>query len=145
MASYPANLPRAAQIQVSGSAVTWGSNSAGFNGYIWLGLELPNGYSQPTLVNSYITQQLGRFIKVPIVNGSVDQTTGVPWNQDIDPPGTAYVAYFVDNNNVTIAPAVSTAVPFTIASGNYFITVPALPSPSYSGVTPPIPQVSSQP
>jgi hypothetical protein len=143
--SIVSGVPRAAQLQTNPTQVTWGSNSAGFNGYVWLGLELPNGYSQPTLVNSYVTQQLGRYIKVPIVNGSIDQTTGVPWNSDIDPPGTAYVAYYCDNNNTIIAPATSTASAFTINSGMYTLTVPALPSPSYSGVSLPVPQVSSQP
>lgn len=137
--------PRAAQFTTNPATVTWGSNSAGFNGYVFLGLELPNGYSQPTIFNSYIPQQFSRYIKVPIINGAIDTTTGAFWNSDIDPPGTSYVAYFCDNNNAIIAPVSGSATLFTIANSTYQLNVPALPSPSYSGVTPPIPQTSSQP
>jgi len=137
------NLPRAAQLSTIPATVTWQSGQ-NFDGYVWMGLVLPNGYSQPTLVNSYIVQQLPNFTKVPIVNGAIDNTTGVFWNSDIDPPGTHYVAYFMDNNNALIAPSSGTATPFSIGGSVATITVPTLPQPVYSAAAP-VPQTSTFP
>lgn len=128
----------------SPNPVVW-SGGGNFNGYLFLALQLPQGYSQPTLINSYVQQQLGRYIRVPIVNGTIDTTTAIPWNSDIDPPDTAYVAYFFDNSNALIAPTSGSASPFSVGSATFTINVPSLPRPNYSGVTPPVPQVSSHP
>lgn len=138
-------VPRAAQLSTNPATITWQSTSIGFNGYVWIGLNLPDGYSQPSLFNSYITQQLPRFIKVPIVNGTIDTTTGVPYTSDIDPPGTNYVAYYMDNNNAIIAPTSGSASPFSIGNSIQVLTVPPLPLPSYASATEPIPQTSTYP
>ena len=137
------NLPRAAQLSTIPATVQWQSGQ-NFDGYVWMGLVLPNGYSQPTVVNSYIIQQFPVFTKVPIVNGAIDNTTGVFWNSDIDPPGTQYVAYYMDNNNALIAPTSGTAMPFSIGGSVATLTVPTLPQPVYSAANP-VPQVSSFP
>ena len=138
-------VPRAAQLSTNPAQITWQSTSIGFNGYVWIGLNLPNGYSQPSLFNSYITQQLPRFIKVPIVNGTIDSTTQVPYSSDIDPPGTNYVAYYMDNNNAIIAPTSGSASPFSISNSTYTLVVPTLPLPSYTSAVEPVPQTSSYP
>lgn len=137
------NLPRAAQLSTIPATVVWQSGQ-NFNGYVWIGLQLPNGYSQPTLVNSYIIQQLPRYTKVPIVNGVIDTTTGIFWNSDVDPPGTNYEAYFMDNNNVIIAPVSGSATPFSIGASVATLTVPTLTMPVYSQ-TQPVPQTSTFP
>lgn len=142
MSTIPTGVPRAAQLQTSPTIITWVSGQY-FNGYVWLGVEVPNGYSQLTLTNSYVPQQLPRYIKVPIINGTIDTTTGVPWTSDIDPPGTNYVAYFCDNNNAVIAPTSGSASPFSVAGSTYTINVPTLTMPSYSGQVPPTPQISA--
>ncbi len=137
-----AGVPRTAQLATNPNPVVWNSGQ-GFNGYVWLAVNLPSGYSQLTMFNSYVTQALPLYIKVPIVNGTIDTTTGVPWNSDIDPPGTSYYAYFCDNNNAVIAPTSGSASPFSVGSSQYTLTVPTLSVPSYASSTPPTPQTSA--
>lgn len=135
-------VPRAAQLSAV-STISWASGTP-FNGAVWVGLNLPTGYSQPSLANSYIPQQLPKYIRVPIVNGVIDSTTGVPWNSDIDPPGTSYVVYYIDNNNAVIAPASGTASTFSIGSATQVLTVPTLAQPTISGSSV-FPQTSTAP
>lgn len=113
-----------------------------YDGYVFFGLKMPTGYSQPTLFGAVVRQTLPRYIKCPIVNGQIDQTTGLPWNSDIDPPGTGWVAYFYDNSDMLIAPGSGSAVAFSVAASAYTLSVPAggLPAPSQTSATTPIPQ-----
>lgn len=136
-------VPRSAVLSTSPGTVQWASGN-NFNGYVWIGLILPTGYSQPTLFNSFIPQQLPRYVKVPVINGAIDTTTAIPWTSDIDPPGSSYVAYWMDNNNTLIAPASGTASAFQITGSSMTLTVPTLTMPVYSAAAP-VPQTSATP
>lgn len=137
--------PRTAILSTSPATVTWASGQL-FNGYAWFGLVLPNsasGYSyKPQLYNALRRQELPRFVKCPIVAGVIDSSTQLFWNNDIDPPGTTYVAYYLDDNNVLIAPASGSATPFSVGSATQVLTVPTLNVPAYTSQQVPSPQTS---
>jgi hypothetical protein len=120
---------------ISGSPI-W-SNSTPFDGYLYLGLTLPqdaNG-QWPTLTFAAQNppQRLPIWTVVPIVAGVFDQNTKVWQNSTLDPPNTQYVAYWYDLNKRRIFPAIgATPTPFTIATDPYPIALPTLTIPSTS-------------
>ena len=134
----PNGIPRAAQLTTSPFPVTWTSSSHNFDGYVVFGVVLPSAYSQPTLFGAVVRQTMPRYIKCPVVNGQIDQTTGIPWNSDVDPPGTAWVAYWYDNSDNLINPQSGSAVAFSVGASAYTLVPPALPLPVGSNT--PVPQ-----
>ena len=120
--------------------MTWQSSTTNFDGYVWFGLTMPTGYSQPTLFAAVVRQTLPRYIKCPVVNGAIDQTTGIPWNSDIDPPETGWVAYWFDNSDNLIAPGSGSATAFSIGTSSYTLVPPTLTMPSLASATTPLPQ-----
>lgn len=155
MAFQPGSqIPQVSQLSTSPNPVVWQDGSL-FDGYLWLGLVLPNPgpgmsasavpYTSPYLWAANRAQKLPQYIKVPIINGSIDQGTQIFFNANIDPPGTTYVAYWFDRNGAMIAPANGSAVPFSVTQTSTTLMVPTLPLPNYSGAPAPTPQFSSQP
>lgn len=137
------STPQAPQsAQVNTNNLVEYSDTTPFNGFLWLGLELPSAgtYTQPTLWNSYRYTQLPRYIQIPIIAGQIDQTTQVFLTTQQEPPGTQYVAYWFDAEGNLIAPTSGTATPFSITDITYIITPPTLNKPSYSGAVPPTPE-----
>lgn len=147
-------VPQASQLTTSPTTVVWSDGSL-FDGYLWVGVVLPTPgpgqsasavpYTTPFLWAASRAQALPQYVKVPIVNGLIDQTTQLFFNANMDPPGTSYVAYWFDRNNAMIAPANGAATPFTVTSLTTTITVPTLTLPNYSGAVAPVPQFSSNP
>ena len=116
------------------------SNGSRFDGYVWIGITLPAtpaGIDAPYLWASQRRQNLPRLIKVPIVNGQIDQTTQLFYNSTMNPPGTTYVAYYYSQDDVLIAPSSGTATPFSVSASPTTLTVPTLTVPSV--FTPPTP------
>lgn len=128
--------PSVATFVSSPGTIAW-SDGTLFDGYVWLGLQLPTG-DAPYLFNSTRPQQLPPYTRIPIIGGQLDNNTGVFYNSNLQPPGTRYVAYYFDSNNVLIAPASGTATPFAVSATPVTLTVPTLTVPALG--TAPVPQ-----
>jgi hypothetical protein len=121
--------PRTAQLITSPGIVTW-SNGYIFDGFLWLGLSLPTGYTNIKCFGSQLPQEIPRYIKVPIIAGQLDQTTQIFYTTDMDPPATQYFAYWFDRNNQLITPDPGTAVGFVVSTPVVTIAIPTLTLPS---------------
>lgn len=130
--------PRTAKI-VTAAEIQW-SDGKPFDGYLWLGLRLPNNYNEPRLWAANVLQKLPQFTKIPIVEGVLDTDSAVFFNEDLDPPNTTYFAYWFDQHDRLIAPTSGTAVGFSITADPHTITPPTLTVPSYAGATDPTPE-----
>lgn len=143
------NTPRLSTIYTNPTSVTWSDGLTFFDGFLWIGIGLPSGgqsafqWVTPYMIALMRYQALPAFIKIPIVNGAIDQTTQLMWNQDINPPGTNYVAYWFATDGTLITPASGSATPFTISSLTTTINVPTLTIPS--SPLDPIPQTGFTP
>lgn len=137
MANVSVPSPQVAGLATSPAQVLW-SNGEPFDGYVWLGLVLPVGYTATFLWATQRPLQLPQFIKVPIIGGIIDPTTQIYYNANLNPANTSYVAYFFDRIDNLIAPASGTAVPFTVTANPTTLVVPALTIPAAG--TPPVPQ-----
>ncbi len=128
--------PQSSQLITSPQYVRWDDDTL-FDGYVWLGVRLPDCscHAFPYLWAAYRLQRLPQFIRVPVVNGQIDQSTQCFFTSNLNPPGCAYVAYWFSQDNVLIAPAANTATPFTVTTATTTLTVPTLPVPD-PGVPP---------
>ncbi len=134
------SAPQSVTFLTSPATVTYADGSP-FNGFVWLGLDLPVGYTKAALWNSQKHQSLPLYVEVCITGGIIDNTTQAFCNPSIEPQNTQYVAYYFDKLKTLIAPASGTATPFTIPNqiGSYTLTVPTLANRT-PGITPPVPE-----
>lgn len=123
--------PQASQLATNPTYVKWDDGTL-FDGYVWLGLRLPDCscHEFPYLWAAYRLQRLPQFIRVPVVNGQIDQSTQCFYTNQINPPGMEYVAYWFSQDNVLVAPAANTATPFTVLTATTTLVVPTLAVPS---------------
>lgn len=130
--------PRTAFIN-SGTTFTWNDGTTPFNGYLLLGLTIPNvpGGSIPwpdfTANTASSNLPLPGFTMIPIVDGLPYTTVGVIWNADINPPTTQYVAWLLDSSRAYI---VGPTAAFTVAANPFSVPTltPLLPSTSNAPV-----------
>lgn len=123
----------------------WDDGVTLFTGNLVLGL-IPPVYDDgsttsdwPTMAlgNSTIFQELPRFTRIPIVNGLASQTETVFYNEDIDPPGSKYLAWFYDRNLLKLTfPTISSA--FTVSTPTFTPTIVA-PELPVTSTTVPVP------
>jgi hypothetical protein len=133
VATVPSRAP------LSGT-VSW-SDSSAFDGYVMLGLVLPQNSDGiwPTvgIEGVFPPQRIPIWTVVPISNGSFDVNTYVFYNTSITPPGTQYVAYWYDLNKRRIFPATGNApAQFSVTTSPLAIAIPTLTIPTNSGVVP---------
>lgn len=138
--SVPTNPP-ASQLVTNPATVVW-SDGTPFDGFLFLGLELPTNtsYAKFGLWGTLRAQDLPQYIKVPIIAGAIDQATQIYYNQYMTPPGSQYFAYWFTREGVLIAPASGTATGISVTIATTTLTVPTLTVPTYSGAAPPVPQ-----
>lgn len=133
------NVPRTSMFATVPANVTWHDGTL-FDGFIWLGIVLPTvpAYEFPWMIATLRFQRIPQFIKIPIYNGAIDQTTQVFYSADINPPGTLYVAYWFSSDGTLITPASGTATTFEVNSPVTVATVPDLINPAGQAI--PVPQ-----
>ncbi len=141
------NTPRSSQFQTNPAAVTWSDNVTLFDGFVWLGVALPtspvfvtppggetsNGTGTqfiPWMIATMRVVYIPPFVKIPICNGAIDQTTQVYYNQDINPPGTIYKVYWFSADGTLLTPASGSGSNLTINSATTVLTVPTLTYPT---------------
>lgn len=138
------NVPRASQIKTNPTGVFWSDGVTLFDGFLWVGLSIPTGgqpgtsFPYPWLIATTRKQRLPQFNKILIVNGAIDQTAQLLFNQDINPPGTQYYTYWFTSDGTLITPASGAASPFTVTLPTTIIDVPSLTIPT--GGSAPVPQ-----
>lgn len=116
-------------------SVLWSDGSA-FNGFALIGIKaLVDGSSAawPSISrgNSYVRRVLPQWVQLPIREGAfVGSPCGVPYNADINPPGSQYVAWYYDTNGKKIAGPTSafivSATTFSVPTAT--LTVPTVGS-----------------
>lgn len=132
--------PRSAQFATSPSTVVWSTGEL-FDGFVWIGIVMPDNTNYvPNLKSCLKYQPLPQFTKVPVIAGCIDQTTQVFYNADLNPPGTTYKAYWYTPESVLIAPAIGTAVAFSVTGTPVTLTVPTLTTPTYTPSVNPEPE-----
>lgn len=117
--------PRISRLATTPTRVVW-SNGGTFDGYLLLTLSLPSGYTKHKLKNSLQPLTIPQTTKVPIVDGVIDQSTGVYYNADVNPPGTTYSAAVYDTSDTLIGSVVGT---ITVSAETTTVTIPTLTVP----------------
>lgn len=136
MANDAPAVPQTSTLITSPATVVW-SDGSKFDGYVWIGVELPAtpvGFTSPYLWSTQRLQKLPKYIKVPVINGVIDNGTSLFYTTNLNPPACLYVAYWYSQFGVLIAPSLGTATPFTVTTDQTTLTVPTLTVPS--GPTP---------
>ena len=125
---YP---PQTATLNQS-ETITW-ANGDLFNGFLLLGLVLPNSggttWAEVDLGGQSPAERIPIFTRVPVVDGKFDNSIGVLYNSSIAPPNTKYAAWYYDT---------STYPPRKIAGPSTLFTVSSTPltPPSLTLTTP---------
>ncbi len=118
--------------------IFWDDAVTVFNGFALFGLIPPTlqsvSYEEGDFGLTYPSETLPQFAKVPIVNGYLNGSTGLYYNEDISPPNTTYNVRFYDTTKRLI---VGPSDPFTVASNRInSIPAPVLETPSAGGDAP---------
>lgn len=125
--------PRFAKFDPS-VTVQW-SDGSNLTGFLLVGLVLPTGYQQGFYASYYPSVPVPTFLKVPIVNGTFNNSAGILWNADIEPVNSRYIGWYYDGAGNQIAGpttffSVSTA---TCTPPSLTLTAPT------AGLIPPVP------
>ena len=137
MSATPVPLPSIVLFNQN-TIYTW-STAQKFNGFVLIGLVDPSDgvtpWSATAYGNLYPSLPLPTWSRVPIVNGVLNNSCGLFPNDQITPPGSAYIAYFYDATGRQIA---GPSVTFTVAVGAATVTIPTptLTAPSTLGPSP---------
>lgn len=131
--------PRSAKLS---GTITW-SDGSNFNGFAVVALVFPTsgGSAWPELViePGSPRQRIPVWSTIPIVNGVFNQSCGLWFNADINPPNTKYAIFYYDAANKLVASPSSDSDFFTVTADpttptTYTLTVPtagtAVPSPT---------------
>lgn len=131
--------PQVATLSQS-TTITW-SNGDLFNGFLLLGLVLPNSGStwvEVDLGGQSPAERIPLFTRVPVVDGKFDNSVGVLYNSSISPPNTKYAAWYYDASSYPPRQIAGPSALFTVSSAT--LTPPALTlTAPTAGTTPPTP------
>jgi hypothetical protein len=114
------------------STVQW-SDGANFNGYALIGIkELLDTslVAWPSIArgNSSLRRTMPQFIQLPIQEGVfLANPCGVPYNADLTPPQSQYVAFYYDSNGKRVGGVTSA---FTVSSGTFTVPSVTLTAPT---------------
>lgn len=110
--------------------VAWSDGSA-FTGFINVGFkQMTSSGTTWTDFNPKGRAQkypLAKWTKILIKDGVIDGTAKLPYNDDIVPPGTEYVAWYYDANGVQIG---GPTAAFTVSTGEFTPPTVTLTAPS---------------
>jgi hypothetical protein len=109
------------------ATVTW-SDGTMFSGFALCGLKAMSGHTanEFTDINGRALPR-SNFTQLLIRDGLYDQTAGLVYNADINPPNTQYVAWYYDVSGVQIA---GPTTAFTVSSASVSIPTETLTVPT---------------
>jgi hypothetical protein len=135
-------LPQVATLNQN-TVVSW-SNGDAFNGYLLIGLVLPQGgttyWAEVDLGGQSPGERIPLFQRVAIVNGQFENNVGVIYTTSLSPPNTRYVCWYYDQSVYPPRQIAGPSPVFTVTSTpltppSLTLTAPiigsVIPDPSY--------------
>ncbi len=121
----------AIRIGVPVGTVTW-SDCTLFNGTVWLGLKTmidgsAQAWPQFALAHQTVNVPYPVWTPVTITDGQYNNTGGVTYNEDLNPPGTQYVALYKDASGKNASVFTSA---FVVSQSGFTIPAVAIPVPT---------------
>lgn len=120
----------------SSATVTW-SNGDLFDGYLFVGIVPPqfSGVDSPTIDWGDYPElvEIPKIYPINIVAGKYDQSSGVHYTSDLNPPNTQFVAWFQDRAGKVFGPSVQ----FTVTAATFTPPAVTLTIPSVGSNLPP--------
>lgn len=113
------------------ATVQWSDGTA-FDGYALIGIkELIDGSSAVwpsiSIGNTPVKRTLPKWIMLPIAEGSFLNTCAVPFNADLTPPQSNYVAWYYDVNDKQVA---GPTTAFTVTATTFTVPLVTLTAPT---------------